>query len=131
MAATTASTGQALQFTRTTLNYYLEPSKGGVEAFYDGAVVEKRRKHAEVPVTVTDIRGQEREFTLDKQGFQVVKAVSVEKTFDDVNRIKGVYYPESAELLKRMYAQPGIAFLHSFSPFVDSVTARAPPEWRS
>ncbi|TBU23189.1 hypothetical protein BD311DRAFT_868949 [Dichomitus squalens] len=53
-------------------------------------------------VTVRDARGREDEFSLDKNGFQFVKYPSVEKEFDDEERIKAVYYPEVEKLLKEV-----------------------------
>lgn len=87
---------------KTTFNYYLEPDKGGVEAYYDGAVIEKRMPHVEVPVNVTDLRGQEEDFNLDKNGFQVLHHPSVLNRDDDDATIKKTYYPECAELLKKL-----------------------------
>lgn len=53
-------------------------------------------------ITVHDARGRENEFSLDKSGFQFVKYPSVEKEFDDDERIKAVYYPEVEALLKEV-----------------------------
>lgn len=87
---------------QTTLNYYLPPSVGGVATYYPGTASDKRRTHQPREVTVTDIRGWESAFDLDKQGFQMVEGATVEKTFDDDARVRGVYYPECIELVKRM-----------------------------
>ena len=54
------------------------------------------------PVVVHDARGREDEFSLDKNGFQFVKYPSVEKEFDDDERIQNVYYPEVEKLLKEV-----------------------------
>ncbi|KAI0373735.1 hypothetical protein BV20DRAFT_937342 [Pilatotrama ljubarskyi] len=54
------------------------------------------------PVLVHDARGHEDEFSLDKNGFQYVKWPSVEKEFDDEERIKEKYYPEVEEILKKV-----------------------------
>lgn len=84
----------------TVLNYYLDPGKDGDNAFFDGTVIESRRKYAEVPVKVMDLRGQESEFSLDKQGFQLLMHPSAEKDFDIPERIRDVYYRECAQLLQ-------------------------------
>jgi hypothetical protein len=62
------------------------------------------RNFRDVPreVSVYDIRGHEDEFTLDKNGFQVVKHVTQEKAFDDDAKIKTGYYKEVEELLKQV-----------------------------
>lgn len=52
------------------------------------------------PVRITDISGSEAEYTLDKQGFQVVHHTAQEKDFTDDAHIKAVYYPETEQLLK-------------------------------
>ncbi|EMR70334.1 putative methyltransferase-like protein [Eutypa lata UCREL1] len=44
--------------------------------------------------------GSEAEYTLDKQGFQVVHHTAQEKDFTDDAHIKAVYYPETEQLLK-------------------------------
>jgi hypothetical protein len=51
-------------------------------------------------VTVKDISGKEKQYTLDSHGFQIYRHVSKEKTFDDDARIKAEYYPETEQLLK-------------------------------
>ncbi|KZT64908.1 hypothetical protein DAEQUDRAFT_732002 [Daedalea quercina L-15889] len=53
------------------------------------------------PAVVYDARGHESEFNIDKTGFQWVKHPSVEKEFDDEERIKDVYYKEVEELLRK------------------------------
>ena len=51
-------------------------------------------------VTIEDARGREAEFTLDRNGFQLVKAPTAVRDFYDVDEIKRVYYPEIEQLLK-------------------------------
>ena len=62
------------------------------------------RNFHDVPreVEVHDIRGHEDEYTLDKNGFQVVKHVATEKEFNDEERIKTKYYKEVEDLLKEV-----------------------------
>ena len=89
---------------KATLNYYLEPEKGGYEEFWFGTVGEKRRPFEYVEVPITDMRGKEQEFKLDTHGFEYVKASS-NLTPEDTNsheRIREVYYQECVELMKRM-----------------------------
>ena len=89
--------------TSSILNYYLDPGKDGDNSFFDGTVIETRRKFAEVPIEVMDLRKQEGEFSLDRQGFQLLTCPSIEKDFDDTARIRDVYYPECAKVLQNMY----------------------------
>lgn len=87
----------------TVLNYYVDPGKDGDNAFFDGTIIESRRNYAEVPVEVTDFRGKEDEFSLDKQGFKLLRHPSEEKDFDVPERIRSVYYPECARILQSLY----------------------------
>lgn len=90
------------KITPTTLNYYLDPGEDGDNSFFDGTIIESRRRYAEVHIEVMDIRGQESQFFLDKQGFQVFTHPSTEKDFDVQERIKDIYYNECAELLQNV-----------------------------
>jgi hypothetical protein len=51
-------------------------------------------------VVVHDVRGNEANFSLDKNGFQFHKHVAQEKDFLDDAQIKHVYYKETEQLLK-------------------------------
>ncbi|KAF7189193.1 Hydroxylase/desaturase asaB [Pseudocercospora fuligena] len=87
---------------RSTLNYFLDPAKGGYKDFWFGTVGEKRRPFEYVEVPITDIRCSEDDFHLDKQGFQHVREPATEKEFVNLETIKKVYYPECAELVRRV-----------------------------
>jgi hypothetical protein len=62
------------------------------------------RNFQDVPqeVEIHDIRGHEEDYTLDKNGFQVVKHVAKEKEFKDDDKIKTGYYKEVEDLLKEV-----------------------------
>jgi len=49
---------------------------------------------------IEDARGREAEFTLDRNGFALVKAPSAVHDFYDPDQIKSVYYPEVERLLR-------------------------------
>jgi hypothetical protein len=51
-------------------------------------------------VSIEDARGRENEFTLDRNGFQLVKAPTTMRDFYDPDEIKRAYYPEVEQLLK-------------------------------
>ena len=53
-------------------------------------------------VTIQDLRGREAEFTLDRHGFAAARHRSGETTFEEEDRIRGVYYPESEALLAKL-----------------------------
>src|SRR5271166_5386246 len=51
-------------------------------------------------VTIEDARGREAEFTLDRNGFALVKAPTAVADFYDPEEIRSVYYPEVERLLR-------------------------------
>jgi hypothetical protein len=51
-------------------------------------------------VTVRDVRGREKDFTLDENGFQLHRHTASEKDFLDDEKIKAGYYAETEQLLK-------------------------------
>ena len=53
-------------------------------------------------VTVQDLRGREAAFTLDRHGFAAARHRSAEVAFEDEDRIRDVYYPESEALLAKL-----------------------------
>ena len=67
-------------------------------------------------VTIEDARGREAEFTIDRNGFQLVKAPTA-MTHDDFyspDEIKRVYYPEVEQLVKdRLGAHKVFVFDHN------------------
>ncbi|KAK3905520.1 hypothetical protein C8A05DRAFT_30685 [Staphylotrichum tortipilum] len=89
---------------RAVLNYYKDPEDGSPPApFYVGRPLTEQsqsRPTVSVDVDVTDITGRESKYTLDSHGFQLVKHESREKRFLDEDEIKGIYYPETEQLLK-------------------------------
>ena len=84
---------------QTTLNYYHDDGNPPAPS-YVGRPETYERPVDQVNVTVHDIRGDEANVTLDKNGFQVYPHVSKEKDFLDDEKIKAEYYPETAQLLK-------------------------------
>ena len=86
----------------TTLYYYLEVKDGGIVQTYPGTAFEKRRKHVPHEMTVRDMRSIKDEFTLDKNGFQLIDHVSKEKDFADEDQVEKVYYPECQDIIKKM-----------------------------
>ena len=51
---------------------------------------------------VQDIRGNEKSYNLDQNGFEIVRHLTEEKDFLDDDEIQKVYYPEIEELVKRV-----------------------------
>lgn len=93
---------------QTTMNYY-KPLDSGAEAPYNyiyDAPPGKAKTNIgldERPVLVHDVRHTplEVDASLDIHGFRYLKHESLEKEFDDEERIRGIYYREVKELLKR------------------------------
>jgi hypothetical protein len=51
-------------------------------------------------VLINDARGHEQEFTLDRNGFALLRAQTAVRNFYDPEEIKSVYYPEVERLLR-------------------------------
>jgi hypothetical protein len=65
-------------------------------------------------VLIEDGRGREQEFTLDRNGFTLIKAPSSVRNFYDPDEIKSVYYPEVEQLLRdKLGASRVVAFDHN------------------
>lgn len=53
------------------------------------------------PVLIQDARGRESEFTLDRNGFALLKAPTRVSDFYDPDQVRSVYYPEVEHLLRQ------------------------------
>jgi hypothetical protein len=85
-----------------TVLHYFKPNEDGTPphpAYADRPETYDRPVETH-PVTVRDIRGHEKDFTLDGTGFQVHRQASSEKDFVDDEKIKSGYYAETEKLLK-------------------------------
>lgn len=87
----------------TTLNYYLDPSKGGHTSYQIGVSDYYRRKFEPHQAQIHDIRGREDQFDLERHGFQHHNHTSTEKDFDSDEQVKKVVYPEVEQLIKEVY----------------------------
>jgi hypothetical protein len=83
-------------------NYYKDPGDGSLPlpTYINDPKSYNQNPIEEVEVTIHDIRGREKDFSLDTTGFQIVNHVSKEKDFLDPEQIKRDYYPEVEKLLK-------------------------------
>ncbi|KIV80786.1 hypothetical protein PV11_08262 [Exophiala sideris] len=96
-----AAPHQEKHHVQTSLNYYKDPGDGSAPApSYVGKPETYERPYDALDVTVHDIRGEEKNYTLDKNGFEIFRRESVEKDFVDDQQIKAQYYPEIEQLLK-------------------------------
>ena len=65
-------------------------------------------------VTIEDARGREAEFTLDRNGFALIKAPTAVRDFYSEDEVKQVYYPEVERLLRdTLGASQVFAFDHN------------------
>ena len=93
--------------TTANLVYPIQP-EDGVRAyqrvFIDPASGDKERNFEiqEKSVVIENIRGKEDSVSLDTTGFQFYKHTSKHTTFDNEEKIRSEYYPESVELIKKL-----------------------------
>ena len=73
----------------------LEPLRGTADLY--------QRASDKRPVEIHDVRGHERDFTLDIHGFEYIIHRSAHLPTQDKYRIKEHMYPEAAELVKKQY----------------------------
>ena len=85
----------------TTLYYYLEPKDGGTTQTYPGTAAEKRRKHVPHSVDIKNMRSVRDQFTLDRNGFEMIDHRSQVTDWVDDAEIKEVYYPEVIDIMKK------------------------------
>ena len=86
----------------TKLEYCFSEEGGGYTEMHAGTVGAFRRRHDSRPVKVTDVRGHEKEFSLDEQGFAFIPHESKEKDFADDEATKERLYLEACELVKEV-----------------------------
>ncbi|OLN81034.1 Uncharacterized protein in dcmA 3'region 1 [Colletotrichum chlorophyti] len=110
----------------TNINYYDDPGDGSppTPIIVGGQKVTNERKMTPRTVSVTDVAGDEDNFTLDTHGFQYVRHASAETEFVDEDKIKANYYPEMQRLYKEITgASRVVIFNHQIR--------RGPANWHS
>lgn len=92
----------------TTLTFYVPPSDGSTPYNYveSPPAGYPQRNYQEGPqkVQLTDIRGTESSYKLDKDAVEVLSSIPTQttyETFNDDEDVKRVYYPEVSDLLLR------------------------------
>ncbi|KAK3335822.1 hypothetical protein B0T19DRAFT_436643 [Cercophora scortea] len=93
----------------TTVHYYNDPGDGSAPTpvYVGSSQVTNERPMVPTTVTVTDVTGDERSFTLDTHGFQFHSHTSKEKDFHE-KEVPANYYPECEQLLKDMQHNAGV-----------------------
>lgn len=87
--------------TEALINYF---DLSNERVFYPGTAGYQRRKFDTKTATINDLRGREDEFTLEKNGFVVLKANWSEEDVEDTpEHIKNVVFPETIEKVKQAY----------------------------
>lgn len=116
------------------LNYYKPTENGEIPHNYMYEhPTDPQRNFGDIAhvVPIHDLRGHEEEFTLDKNGFQIVPHATKEKEFKDDATIKEGYYKEVEDLLKQVTgAHKVVIFDHTIRRNipgqVDRPSSRAP-----
>ncbi|EGY23672.1 hypothetical protein VD0002_g3161 [Verticillium dahliae] len=108
----------------TTLNYWDDPGDGSkpTPIFIGEGRISNKRPHKAHEFVISDISGEEDQYTLDQHGFQYLHHASIEKTFADEERIKVAYYEECRQLLTSV---TGARMVHIFNHKV----RRGPTQW--
>lgn len=87
----------------TSLNYFKPNADGSPpEPSYIDKPASYYREPDTQEVTITDIAGDEANFSLDRNGFQVHHQPAKERDFLDDEQIKAGYYAETENLLKQV-----------------------------
>ncbi|KAG9233307.1 hypothetical protein BJ875DRAFT_464451 [Amylocarpus encephaloides] len=108
----------------TKLNYWDDPGDGsGPTPIYIGkGRITNERPHLAHDFVISDVTGDEDQYTLDSHGFQYCSKESTEKEFLDDEKIEAEYYPECQQLLKDV---TGATRIHIFNHKV----RRGPTHW--
>ncbi|KAK8867518.1 methyltransferase-like protein [Apiospora arundinis] len=122
--ASPATNGHQPHNVSAILNYWDDPGDGSspTPIYIGKGRITNERPHLPHRFTVSDVSGRENDYTLDGQGFQYLHHSSEEKDFVDEQRIRDVYYPECAALLKQT---TGASRVHIFNHKV----RRGPTQW--
>lgn len=87
--------------TETIINYF---DLSNERVFYPGTAGYQRRKFDKKTTTIHDLRGREKEFTLEENGFAVLQANWSEEDVEDTpEHIKNVVFPETIQKVKEAY----------------------------
>jgi hypothetical protein len=108
----------------TTLNYWDDPEDGSkpTPIYIGKGRINNERPHKAHEFVVSDISGDEDQYTLDSHGFQYCRHSSREEEFTDEQQIKSIYYQECEQLIKDV---TGARAVHIFNHKV----RRGPTQW--
>lgn len=84
----------------TSINYF---DLSNDRVFYPGTAGYQRRKFDTKHIEIEDVRGREEEFTLETNGFQVLREIWSGEDVEDVpDHIHNVVFPETIEAVKKV-----------------------------
>ncbi len=86
----------------TRLNWSLPPSEGGCDDLPVDLSTIDEIKWDNRPTSITDVRGFEQDFELDKQGFEFHRSLTSFAQFEDEKAVRNVYYREVEQLAKKV-----------------------------
>jgi hypothetical protein len=89
---------------QTTLNYYADPGDGSppMPVVVGSNTVTNNRPTVPVSVTVHDITGEEDKYTLDGNGFQLVRHATEFSDFRNDEAVEADYLPDVGRLVKEV-----------------------------
>ncbi|KAI1271826.1 hypothetical protein F5Y07DRAFT_328269 [Xylaria sp. FL0933] len=105
----------------TTMNYYLDPSKGGTQTSTFGTVGVLRRKFDTHTIQIDDIRGRENDFNIHTHAFQPCKWKPSIASLDS-SEIKRCLYAEAEEFIKTITKATRV---HCFSHLIRQNTVES------
>ncbi|KAH7329630.1 hypothetical protein B0I35DRAFT_448654 [Stachybotrys elegans] len=108
----------------TTLNYWDDPGDGSkpTPIYIGKGRITNERPHKAWQFVVSDVSGDEDQYTLDSHGFQYCRHKSCEEAFTDEGQIRAAYYAECEQLVKHI---TGARAVHIFNHKV----RRGPTQW--
>ncbi|KAI8956130.1 hypothetical protein F4801DRAFT_2907 [Xylaria longipes] len=108
------------------INYYRDPGDGSppMPVRISDKTVKNERPTIAKPTIIRDITGEEDKYTLDRNGFQLVRRATQlrDADFHDSELVEADYYPEARQLLKDI---TGASRVHIF----DHKTRVGPSNW--
>jgi len=99
----------------TTLNYFTPPLDGskpriGLETDPATGLRKKNYGTKEFKTQIENVRGKEDQYSLDKNGFRFFKIPTAITNFENDERIEKEYYPEQAEVIKKLTGATRVVF---------------------
>ncbi|KDN42356.1 hypothetical protein RSAG8_06847, partial [Rhizoctonia solani AG-8 WAC10335] len=104
-----------MAFIQTRINYFTFPEDGSKPYQWIDEVEEPRR----FPVDVENVRGREKEFTLDSAGFEFHTIPSREKNFESDESIRANYYEDCIETIKKLTGASRVRRVNMHLPKAD------------